>query len=433
MNSHWSIEFFRSDSSLFILLNFFWILCNRFSIYSSTWSSSNHHRRIILSRTFISLRTTIESTSTRKLSSKMNWILLLRIVFSSTSSSIICSFNETTAIMRIMLYDRSFMTNSKIELKLTLINWISKFETIWRTSVTFTTFESIITSNSIASKSTSCWTSFMSNEIMSEHSIKSNELRIDSRSCLESSKNESMNSTTLLTSTTWRFIFMNRTLNQVATTGTLSSMIDTWDLLHSMISMTCIRRYLFNLFMRILSFVSMSIIIILNLSHQHQLSSLLRFAHLNLHQSVKHLEHFALKINTHVRSFYLTSFRISMHAHHRHFRFLFLHRHHMLRHRSWLESQRISSRNCRNWTKFIRSRRNSRIQTIILTSSWEFSSINVNVSNYHHMRTWKKRHSCLRNVHCFIFMIIIMRTSHSINFVSIWRNSLKNQNESVTI
>jgi hypothetical protein len=30
-------------------------------------------------------------------------------------------------------------------------------------------------------------------------------------------------------------------------------------------------------------------------------------------------------------------------------------------------------------------------------------------------------------------MIIIMRTSHSINFVSIWRNSLKNQNESVTI
>jgi hypothetical protein len=85
------------------------------------------------------------------------------------------------------------------------------------------------------------------------------------------------------------------------------------------------------------------------------------------------------------------------------------------------------------WTKSIRSRRNSRIQTIILTSSWKFSSINVNVSNYHHMRSWKKRHSCLRNVHCFIFMIIIIKTSHSTNFVMIWRNSLKSQNENVSI
>jgi hypothetical protein len=335
--------------------------------------------------------------------------------------------------MKIMFYDRSFMTNWKIESKFILINWISKSETIWRTFVTFTTFESIIISNSIASKSTSCWTSFMSNEIMSEHSIKSNELRIDSRSYLESSKNESINSMTFLISTTWRFIFMNRILNQVTITETLFSMIDTWDLLHSMISMRCIRRYLFNLFMRILSFVSMSIIIILNLSHQHQLFSLFQFAHLNLHQSVKHLKHFALRINTHVRFSYLISFWINMHAHHRHLRFSSLHRHHTSRHRSCLESQKVSLRNCRNWTKSIRSRRNSRVQTIILTSNWEFSSINVNVSNYHYMRTWEKRHSCLRDVHCLIFLIIIMKTSHSTNFVSIWRNSLKNQNESVTI
>jgi hypothetical protein len=216
-------------------------------------------------------------------------------------------------------------------------------------------------------------------------------------------------------------------------------MIDTWDLLHSTISMRCIRRYLFNSFMRILSFVSMNTNIILNLSHQHQLSSLSRLVHLNLHQSVKHLKHFALRINTHVRFDYLsTSFRISMHAHHCHLRYSFLHqhleiRHHTSRHRSGFESQRISSRNCRNWTQSIRSRRNSRVQTITLTSSWEFSSISVNVSNYHHMRTWQKRHSCLRDVHCLIFMIIITRTSHSTNFVSIWRNSLKNQNESVSI
>jgi hypothetical protein len=184
---------------------------------------------------------------------------------------------------------------------------------------------------------------------MFEHSIKSNELKIDSRSCLESSENESMNSTTLLISTTWRFIFINRILNQVATSETLFSMIDTWDLLHSMIDMTCIRRYLFNSFMRILSYVSMSITIILNLSHQHQLSSLLRLVHLNLHQSVKHLRHFALKINTHVRFHYLSiSSRLSMHAHHRHLRSSSLHRHHMLRHRSCFESQRVSSRNCRN-------------------------------------------------------------------------------------
>jgi hypothetical protein len=158
--------------------------------------------------------------------------------------------------------------------------------------------------------------------------------------------------------------------------------------------------------MRILLFVHMSIIIILNLSHQRQSSSLSRLVHMNLHQSVKHLRHFALRIHTHVRYFYLTiSSQINMHAHHRHFRSSSLYRHlkiwhHIFRHRSYLESQKISSRNCRNWTKFIRTMTNLRIQTIILTSNWKSSSISVNLSTYHHMRTWKKRHSCLQNVHC---------------------------------
>jgi hypothetical protein len=153
----------------------------------------------------------------------------------------------------------------------------------------------------------------------------------------------------------------------------------------------------------------------------------------------KHLKHLALRINTHVRSFYLLiSFRINMHAHHHHLKSSFLHRHleishRMSRHRSCLDSQRTFSRNCRNWTKFIRRTRNSRIQTITLTSNWKSSSINVNVSNYHRMRTWKKRHLCWRNEHYFIFMIINTKTLHSTNFVSIWRNSLKNQNESVSI
>jgi hypothetical protein len=231
---------------------------------------------------------------------------------------------------------------------------------------------------------------------------------------------------------------MNRILNQVATSNTLFSMIYIQDLLYSMINMTCIQCYSFNSLMHILSFVNMSITIILNLSHQRQLSSLSRFVHLNLRQSVKHFRHFALKINTHVRFFYLASFWISMHAHHHHSRSSSLHRHfeiwhHMLRHRLYLESQRISSRDCRNWTKFIRSMRNSQIQTIILISNWESFSINVNVSNYHHMRTWKRRFSCLRNVHCFFFMIIIMKTSHSTNLVTIWRNCLQNQNKSVSI
>jgi hypothetical protein len=152
-------------------------------------------------------------------------------------------------------------------------------------------------------------------------------------------------------------------------------MIDTWDLLHSMINMTCIRCYLFNSFMHIQLFVSMSIIIIMNLSHQHQLLSLSRFVHLNLHQSIKYFRHFALRISTHVRSLYLSiSSRINMHAHRRHLRSSFLHRHleiwhHMSRHQSYFDSQKVSSRNCRNWTKSIRSMKNSRVQTIISTSN----------------------------------------------------------------
>jgi hypothetical protein len=287
-------------------------------------------------------------------------------------------------------------------------------------------FELIIISNLIASKLISCWISFDWIEMLSEQRIKSNELKNDTKFCLKSSNNENMNSTTFLISTTWQFIFVNRFSNQVATSDTLFSMINIQDLLHFMINMTCIRCYLSNLFMRILSFVlSMSIIIILNLSHQRQLFSSFRLVHLNLHQSVKHLRHLALKINRHVWFLYLTiSSRINIHAHHRHLKSSSLHWHvetwhYMFRYQSYLESQRISSKNCRNWTKFIRLMRNSRIQTIILITNWESFLINANVSNYYHMRTWKKRHSCLRDERYLIFMIINTRTLHLTNFVQI--------------
>ncbi len=274
-----------------------------------------------------------------------------------------------------------------------MIIWISKSETISETFVTFTMFEWIIFSILIASKLTSCWISFNSIAMMNEHRIKLNELKNDTRLCFESSENENINSTTFLISTTWRFIFMYWILNQIETSNTLFSMIDIQDLLHSIIIMTCIRHYSFNFFMRILSFVQMSIIIILNLSHQRQSLSLSRFVHINLHQSIKHFKHFALKINTHVRFLYLTiSFWINMHVYHRHFRSSALHRHlkiwhHMFRHRSYFESQSISSRNYRNLIKFIQMMKNSRIQTIILISNWKSFLINANVSNYHHMRT----------------------------------------------
>jgi hypothetical protein len=57
------------------------------------------------------------------------------------------------------------------------------------------------------------------------------------------------------------------------------------------------------------------------------------------------------------------------------------------------------------------------------------SSISVNVSSYHRMHTWKKSHSCLRIERYLNFMSMSMRTSHSTNSVSIWRNSSKNLNE----
>jgi hypothetical protein len=253
------------------------------------------------------------------LSSKMNWILLLRIVFLSISSSIICSFNETTMIMRIMFYERFFMTNSRIESLFNLINLLSKSEAIWESSATLTKFESIITSNLIAQKSTSCWRSFDSTEIMSEHLNKSNKLKITMKFCLESSKNKNMRSMTSQISTTRRLILSNRLLNQIATSDTSSSMIDTSDFLHLMISMTCIsccRRSLDSR-MRILRFVinsSIAIILILHSFSSHHLI-LLRFVHLSLQQSINH---FVLKINMRVSLLYLHLSRINMLVLHHH-------------------------------------------------------------------------------------------------------------------
>jgi hypothetical protein len=180
-------------------------------------------------------------------------------------------------------------------------------------------FESIITSNLIAQKSASCERSFDSIEIMSEHSNKSNELRIIMKFYLESSKNENMKSMTSQISTTRRFILSNRLLNQIVTSDTSFSMIDTSDFLHLMINMTCIsccRRSL-DLRMRILRFMINSNIIIILIFHflnSHHLI-LSRFVHLSLQQSVNH---FALKINMRVSFFYLHLSRISMLVLHRH-------------------------------------------------------------------------------------------------------------------
>jgi hypothetical protein len=55
------------------------------------------------------------------------------------------------------------------------------------------------------------------------------------------------------------------------------------------------------------------------------------------------------------------------------------------------------------------------------------------VSNYHYIRTWKKRHLCLRNERYLIFMIISTRTSYSTNFVSIWRNSGKDDHSNADV
>ncbi len=104
--------------------------CNKFSICSSTWSSSNHHRWIIFSKSFILLKTTIESISTRMLSSKMNWILLLRIANFSTSMSFTCSISEISTIEKIIFFEKSFRIISNVESKLISINWTSTSESL---------------------------------------------------------------------------------------------------------------------------------------------------------------------------------------------------------------------------------------------------------------------------------------------------------------
>ncbi len=137
--------------------------------------------------------------------------------------------------------------------------------------------------------------------------------------CFESSKNENMRSMTFQISTTRRLIFSNRLLNQIVTSDTSFSMIDTSDSLHLMISMTCIsccRRNL-DFRMRILRFVINSNIIIILIFHFCNLHHLIlfRFVHLNLQQSINH---FVLKINMHVSFFYLHLSRINMLVLHRH-------------------------------------------------------------------------------------------------------------------
>ncbi len=136
--------------------------------------------------------------------------------------------------------------------------------------------------------------------------------------CLESSKNENMKSMTLQTLMTRRFILSNRLLNQIATSNTSSSMIDTLDFLHLMISMRCIQHYQCNSLMHIRSFVlssSTTIILILHFFSSHRLLLLLRFVHLNLRQSINQL---VLKISMLVSSSYLHLSRISMLALHHH-------------------------------------------------------------------------------------------------------------------
>jgi hypothetical protein len=286
--------------------------------------------------------------------SKMNWILLLWIVFSSINSSIIYSFNEITIIMKIMFYERFFMTNSRIESLFNLISLLSKSETIWESSATLTMFESIITSNLIASKSASCWRSFDSIEIMSEHSNKSNKLRIIMNLCFESSKNANMRSMTLQISMTRRLILSNRLLNQIVTSNTSSSMIDILNSLHLMINMRCIQHYQRNSLMRILSFVLSSstvIILILHSLNLHHLLLLSRFVHLNLRQSINQ---FVLRINMFVSFIYLHLSRINILVLHHHL--WSLHQSFEIRRQSMriimnrhnLDSYKISSRNCRN-------------------------------------------------------------------------------------
>jgi hypothetical protein len=135
---------------------------------------------------------------------------------------------------------------------------------------------------------------------------------------LESSKNENMKSTTSQISTTRRLIFSDLLLNQIATSDTSFSMIDTSDFLHLMISMRCIQHYQCNLLMRILSFVFSSSTVIILIFHSlssHHLLLLSRFVHLNLRQSINQ---FVLKINMLVSFSYLHLSRINMLVLHHH-------------------------------------------------------------------------------------------------------------------
>ncbi len=90
-------------------------LCNKFLIWLSIWSSSNLHKRIIFSRFFISLRTTIESMSTRKLFLKTNWILSSQIINFLINTSITYSINETLTIEKIIFCETSFETRLIVE------------------------------------------------------------------------------------------------------------------------------------------------------------------------------------------------------------------------------------------------------------------------------------------------------------------------------
>jgi hypothetical protein len=228
----------------------------------------------------------------------------------------------------------------------------------------------------IVSKSSQCWMSFDSTiETIFEHWIKSNALKNAMKFFLESSKNENMNWLTFRISTTWRFILVNQISNSVATTKTSFSTTITLDSLHQMINMKCIQHYQCNSLMHIFRFVlnsNIAIILILHSLSSHHLSQLSRFVLLNLS-----INQFVLRISMLV-SFsylYLHLFRISMLVLHHHL--WFMHQSFEIRRQSMkiimnrhnLDSYQISARNCRNWTKSIKTMRNSRTQTTISSSS----------------------------------------------------------------
>jgi hypothetical protein len=72
----------------------------------------------------------IESMSTRKFSSKINWILSLWIINFSINTLIIYLINETSIIEKIILCETQFKITSRIELKRILINWMTTSELI---------------------------------------------------------------------------------------------------------------------------------------------------------------------------------------------------------------------------------------------------------------------------------------------------------------